>query len=108
MTLDHLEDDQFQKELIWTLHHATDLTQEEIANHQFVSRSQPTVSRIINEYDPALDGSEFAGRGYGKGDDVDPSNPPVTEYREALAEAIAKSPGFAQFIGMADYHVSEE
>ncbi|MHC3439975.1 hypothetical protein ACYJ1Y_18330 [Natrialbaceae archaeon A-gly3] len=94
--------EQLQKELIWALEYGTDLTQGEIADHPMIKKSQPTVSRILDEYDPALDGTEFVGTGYGRDEDIERDGPPVSTYREALAEAMLSAPGLAAMVGMAE------
>lgn len=97
-----IDSDQGQKELIWALKHGAGLTQQEIAEHPFVQKSQPTVSRILNEYDPALDGTEIVGSGFGRDEEVETDGPPVTDYREALTEAMQSAPIIAAAVAMAD------
>jgi len=96
------DDEQLQKELIWALEHGTDLTQDEIANLPMIQKSQPTVSRILDEYDPALDGTEYVGTGYGRDEDIERDAPPVSTYREALAEAMLSAPVLATMVAMAE------
>ena len=99
--------DAYQKELIWALAHGTELSQDEIADHPAIDKSQPTVSRILNNYDPALDGTEIVGSGYGRAEDTQTDAPPVTTYREALAEAMLHAPMLAPMVGMAKHNNAE-
>lgn len=99
---DPLAGDDFQRELIWALSRCTNLTQEEIADHYMVQRSQPSVSRILDEYDPARDGFEIAASGFGDLADDDELDPDALEnYREAVATLMEQSPTLMAAIGMA-------
>ncbi|MHC3439971.1 hypothetical protein ACYJ1Y_18290 [Natrialbaceae archaeon A-gly3] len=104
-----LEDDQYQKELIWILSERTGLTQKEIAGHPFVRKSQPTVSRILNNYDPAFDGFEYGTGGFGGYDDKgDLQEEALEEYREAVANLLAASPDFTAPVKTAEAGVHQE
>lgn len=102
--LDHLDRDELQRELIWALSQCTDLTQEEIAGHPFVKKAQPSVSRILDDYDPAKDGFEIAATGMGHDDDLDEES--LDEYREAIAVLMEHSPVIGGQVGMAKAGVS--
>ena len=104
-----LEDDQFQKELIWALSERTGLSQKEIANHPFVQKSQPTVSRILNNYDPATDGFEYGNAGYGALEEQDDlQEEALEEYREAVANLLAASPMHGHAIKMVEAGVHDK
>jgi len=83
--------DSFQRELIWVLDQKTDLSQQEIADHPLVDASQPTVSRVLDKYDPALDGFDIAAEGYGDDEAIQKDEEPATSYREAIADTIWQS-----------------
>jgi hypothetical protein len=101
MNTDYLDNDDFQRELIWALSHCTDLTQEEIADYKFVQKSQASVSRTLNEYDPAIDGFEYAAIGAQPLDDI--SEEYLQRRREAIAKMMETSPMLMSHIGLAKF-----
>jgi len=103
-----LAGDDFQRELIWTLSRCTDLTQEAIADHRMVQKSQPSVSRILDEYDPARDGFEIAASGFGDlANDDELDEDALEQYRDAVATLMQLSPMLRAGIGMAKLNTPE-
>jgi predicted transcriptional regulator len=87
------EDESTRKQVVWALYYTTDLSQQEIAKVKFLDVSQPTVSRIINEYDPARDGFDPTNLTLGFGEDFEETTEDAREdYREAVAQLIAAAP----------------
>lgn len=84
-------DDQLQKELIWVLSERTDLTQDEIAKLPIIEKSQPTVSRILDNYDPVFDGFEHAGKPLSPPNKDEMREEYIERRRDAIAELAATS-----------------
>jgi len=73
--------EQQKKQFVWALDRAG-LTQHEIARHQMMDISQPTVSRWLNDYDPAEDGFEPAPLANGVDDEF------TAEAKESYRDAV--------------------
>lgn len=90
--------EQQQKQFVWALDRAG-LTQHEIARHRFIGVSQPTVSRWLNDYDPAEDG--FDPDAVANGVDGEFTAEAKERYRDAVFQLLV-SAGIGGTIGAQD------
>lgn len=94
--------EQQKKQFVWALDRAG-LTQREIAEHPFISVSQPTVSRWLDDYDPVEDGFDASVAAQQAGEDHVFTEDQRKTYRDGVFQILkVRSFGSAILMGADD------